>query len=182
MKQRLGCYPTGGVDEHTRPWRKSMVYSVPACVHIIPWSALMWVMFREMKWLQAALLCICCDSELTSTGWEQWLVSHFLCSHWRWESLHNTYPGNNDVWFDSLLGVSLQGLFSTTTANERKKQNREWFSSQKEILGPNSYVLDLCLGISFLYDWSSALLYFWFGLFQHQFRLNWIIAGAERHC
>lgn len=23
-------------------------------------------------------------------------------------SLHNIYPGNNDVWFDSLLGVSLQ--------------------------------------------------------------------------
>lgn len=36
-------------------------------------------------------------------------------------SLHNIYPENNDVWFDSLLGVSLWGLFSPTAATKRKQ-------------------------------------------------------------
>lgn len=39
-------------------------------------------------------------------------------------SLHNIYPGNNDVWFDSLLGVSLQGLFSSTADTERENRQK----------------------------------------------------------
>lgn len=39
-------------------------------------------------------------------------------------SLHNIYPGNNDVWFDSLLGVSLRGLFSSTAATERENRQK----------------------------------------------------------
>lgn len=39
-------------------------------------------------------------------------------------SLHNIYPGNNDIWFDCLLGVSLQGLFSSSAATERENRQK----------------------------------------------------------
>lgn len=45
-------------------------------------------------------------------------------------SLHNIYPGNNDVWFHSLLGVSLRGLFLSTAATER--ENRQKLCPQEE--------------------------------------------------
>lgn len=40
-------------------------------------------------------------------------------------SLHNIYPENNDVWFDSLLGVSLWGLFSPTAATKRENRQKQ---------------------------------------------------------
>lgn len=46
------------------------------------------------------------------------------------KSFHNIYPGNNDVWFDSLLGVSLWGLFLPSAATER--ENRQKLCPQGE--------------------------------------------------
>lgn len=76
-------------------------------------------------------------------------------------SLHNIYPGNNDVWFDSLLGVSLRGLFSSTAATER--ENRQKLCPQEE-KSLRSLFMDDARSVYFCAwpsEWRAAVLHCW---------------------
>lgn len=50
------------------------------------------------------------DLRLAGARQEERLAAHFPLQPVEMRSLHNIYPRNNDVWFDSLLGVSVQRL------------------------------------------------------------------------
>lgn len=56
------------------------------------------------------------DLRLAGARQEERLAAHFPLQPVEMRSLHNIYPRNNDVWFDSLLGVSVQRLFSSSAA------------------------------------------------------------------
>lgn len=79
-------------------------------------------------------------------------------------SLHNIYPGNNDVWFASLLGVSLWGLFLPTAATER--ENRQKLCPQEKSL--RSLFMDDARSVYFCAwpsEWRAVVLVVWLTLY-----------------
>lgn len=95
------------------------------------------------------------DLRLAGARQEERLAAHFPLQPVEMRSLHNIYPRNNDVWFDSLLGVSVQRLFSSAAAAAAAATERhqtEPTSTGKGKRGPQIIVYGWCQVGVFLYS------------------------------
>lgn len=154
-----------GLDESSA-WVCLFVLEVSfMCVHIWMHFACLWCVHTLMQ----CELCIAVFTCVLGGGWSsQWLLCQrlFSCNKaWfkvdqstlgivprpsfplqpvEMRSLHNIYPGNNDVWFDSLLGVSLWGLFSSTAATERENRQKICPQEKKKKKEPQIIVYGWC--------------------------------------
>lgn len=95
-------------------------------------------------WRCCELLCstvIRLDLRLAGARQEERLAAHFPLQPVEMRSLHNIYPRNNDVWFDSLLGVSAQRLFSAAAAAATERHQTKLTSTGKGRKGASDHCL-----------------------------------------